>query len=331
LTSGRASGYDLRVTFQYYLALPTPMSTGEPSNPRAWPTVLVTRDHAYGSPAQVSYDPLRDAYELWRGTRESGLPPHLVFANLRETPEALRAFLQSYGPITPKLGAASKADINKVVSTTSPAEFRASEYWSQVYKLVPISPPVSVASGEWLTFKVENFWAEQNYFAALVKLWAAIRNNALNETLKKLFWGVKKTGEQVRLGYRNEWFGGHPNPERWNKRDVIWAASERIAAELQHRLADVHPGVNVTSNLKRPPSLMSAWEVSSLLEALYLMFYLDVTQARRLVRCENCDLIFADPDSRVRFCSSRCETTHRVRLWREQQRSPDQPLSKKKQ
>ncbi len=298
---------------------------------RAWPTVLVMQDHAYGRPAQVPYDPLRDTYHLWRSKRESGLPPHLVFANLPETPDALKAFLQSYGPISANLSSVSKADINKVVSASPPLEFRASEYWRRTYKLLPIVPPLSVPSGDWFSLEVEKFWIEQNHFSALMKLWVAIRNNAPNRSLKKLYWEMEKTSDQIQYGFRPVFSAGLRNPERWNKKDVVWAASERIAAELQHRLADVHPGANVTRNLKRPPSLMSAWEVCSLLQALYLMFYLDVTQARRLVRCENCDLMFADPDSRVRFCSSRCETTHRVRLWREQQRSPDQPLSKKKQ
>lgn len=80
-------------------------------------------------------------------------------------------------------------------------------------------------------------------------------------------------------------------------------------------VAGVHPAL-VSSD----DGYVRAWRTKSLLSSFAMMVYLDLTNGKRVIRCEVCDKPFVSGAYQARYCSDRCRNTALKRAYRQRQK-----------
>jgi hypothetical protein len=255
---------------------------------RSWTNVTIRDGVAFGIQSEQPYHPF-ELYCQWKDSRDSVVPPHLGFANLRRIlqitdDDSMKAFLQYYGPLlTPQ---STRIHDDGGSPSVSPEN---SSIGLQHEKSFPprIGSSELAEGGLWAKMDVRSFWREQQKFRALYLLWLGTRGreewSQLGECLAKV--GAAQTDA---------------------KHEVLVA----IASAINRRLGNpvVEPNGDV---------LDGSWDCDTLLEAMYTMFYWDIVRGRPVRTCANevCERLFADGKGNVRFCRRECERTTRLRNW----------------
>ncbi len=81
-------------------------------------------------------------------------------------------------------------------------------------------------------------------------------------------------------------------------------------------VAGVHPAMVLSED-----GYVRAWRTKSLLSAFAMMVYLDLTNGKRVIRCEVCDKPSISGAYQARYCSDRCRNTALKRAYRQRQKS----------
>jgi hypothetical protein len=152
--------------------------------------VVVTLPFAYGQQLNRTFDPFA-LYTEWENSRDSGLPPHLVFANLKrdEGHSSLTAFLHTYGspnrPIPVEESEMTDifgTDWRERVEELRMGIIAPSSVWMTTLHRLPILPSVlGVNQSAWSKINVQEFWRDQRRFSDLYREWVAIRNSRIDE------------------------------------------------------------------------------------------------------------------------------------------------------
>lgn len=243
--------------------------------------VVVPLPFAYGQQLNRAFDPFA-LYRVWANSRDTVFPPHLVFANLKrdEGHSSLTAFLHTYGspnrPIPVEKSEMTDifgADWRGRVEELRTGIIAPSAVWMSTLHRLPILPNVlGVNESTWSKIDVEEFWRDQRQFSDLYCKWAATRNSRTDEI----------------------------------RPDQISEAERILARELDRRMVKpVKPRV-----LLGPGGLCSSWRCDSLLDAMYLMFFLDIWHCHgsfKICKFAMCDVVFSNAKPNVRYCSLNCE------------------------
>lgn len=316
--------------------------------------VVIRDDAAVCQTTPLAYDPF-ELYYGWVERRDAPAPPHLALVNLHQDPLAAKAFLETYGHLTGPTSRSrcvefisqEQAEViagatwSEAVVESDQILGTANDYWENHHP-TPVRLPPGLPGGatqqhveRWLKLDLREFWAEQGEILLLYRLWETRRNGRdLSETLACLRGTLRDSPSRNLLNKLLEIFDlRRPDPRaNWDQvakqeltehlslktvkgdriqRAVSQLLTESVNTQLRHTrpmLWDENEGLDST-----PPNAI--WECQELLEAFYMMFFLDIQYGRRLLRCDNCGILFAETKENVRFCSTKCERQHRVRKW----------------
>ena len=244
-----------------------------------WSDVAISSSCGFGIQVEQPYDPFA-LYCAWEDKRESSVPPHLAFANLNgmlQIPTSERAV--HFLEAYGPLIAPQPATPDELVMLTLPTD--------EPHGGMLDRAGCELDGRAWVKTDIRSFWREQQRFRAFYLLWLGTRGKTewadLGDCLAKI--GV-----------------GRADPKE--------AVLPAIAAAITRRLAS--PMVTQT-----PTSLYASWDCTTLLRAMYAMFYWDIGRGRPIRLCANdrCGHLFADYKSTVRFCTPDCERTTRLRKW----------------
>lgn len=107
-------------------------------------------------------------------------------------------------------------------------------------------------------------------------------------------------------------------------RYLLLYAYNGIAATLSYELKDVHPILETNYSTF---SFKSSWLASTLLSAMYAMYYVDITQGKRHEKCKNstCNNWFEiyGVDNRKEFCCTKCAQAHASREYRKRKKEKE--------
>ncbi len=236
----------------------------------------------YGS-AQSAYNPF-DLYGQARAGRNNPLPPHLVFAELGDDEAAACAYLNAYGPLQPEYTDPNQqtcAEWRKLSgkSPEPPTYFRNS---LNIDAMLPPRPHRGIA---FHAVSLERFWRLQSEYELTVRLVSAV-------FIRRAF-----AIAEVRCDARND-------------RELIEEATEHVKPTINRYLDRMSPRIVRTPNRR---SIEGFWACYSLLQALYLMLFLDIaSRGVRIVSCEKCTRLFYADRERVMYCSPMCENRARA-------------------
>lgn len=221
------------------------------------------------------------------------------------------------------------------------------EYLRQHFLFDPIILPARPArKPELVTVSLNDFWAAQEHFLFLNLLIEAVCSERPSSEVRSLLTRfVSRPPEervgvgvltpevyadfQIVLGVRSPLnMGRKPYVEALKKvllyaiqkkddEEILSAATRLLQLRISERLSKVCPALTSGPRISGPScnSLQPFWLCRSLIEALYMMVFLDIEHGRRVIRCEGCGVLFQDAKENVLYCSSRCETRKRVRDW----------------
>jgi hypothetical protein len=339
-------GVAIRSNTEIHIARKKPFSTERASEGRLAKLKIATiRDgYAYGRKRAEYYDPFVNYY-TWKERRDSTQPPHLIFANLPEEEAAAKHFLETYGALTETYITDTDAETDWGVDAQD-AQLKLTDpeaYYRKhrVFVTGTISAgdpgtrlwpgmPKSLHREDLVRVNLSEFWCEQEAFLLVYRLWEALENRRGDVEIRALFRGAVGHPSRIRSGafsfpaplladlqsalkLRHE-----TNPiqaladrvKTLGGSEARWAAWQLILKVLNRQVARVRPAVQLEAG-----SISRTWQCRTLLEALYMMFFLDLAQGRRILHCNNCGILFAESKRNVKFCGQRCETRHRVREW----------------
>lgn len=287
-------------------------------------TVILRDGLAYGQETYALYDPF-ELYDSWRERRDGPLPPHLLFANLPNEDAAAVAFLETYGPLTdPIQNKIRSQDVEHALGTPLGVAARdarkfgkAAVYWQERFpgSALRPSPKPAHRSGRWCRVALKEFWKEQQEFRYLCGLWEVVRNH---RPLRKYLLSAQATPVAPRLNHYlgvGDWQASLDKIRAASAEQLNEIARGFLGQRVSLRLAHTHPVLSFGADQSSGEPIRHFWNCSDLLEALYMMLFLDISLERRILRCEGCGILFADAKGNVRHCSSRCEARTRVRRW----------------
>lgn len=292
-------------------------------------TVILKEGLAYGQETYALYDPF-ELYDSWRERRDGPLPPHLVFANLPNEDAAAVAFLETYGPLTDLIQNKIRSqDVEHALGTPLGVAARearkqfgkAAVYWQERFPGSALRPSLKPAhrTGRWCRVVLREFWKEQQEFRYLSGLWEMVRNHRPETELREYLPSARATPVAPRLNYYlrvGEWQASLDKIRAASAEQLNEIAQGFLGRRVSLRLAHTHPvlAFGADQSTSGEP-IRHFWNCSDLLEALYMMLFLDISLERRILRCEGCGILFADAKGNVHYCSSRCEIRARVRRW----------------
>jgi hypothetical protein len=216
------------------------------------------------------------------------------------------------------------------------------------YPLMPSSPTSN--SERWATVPLDEFWRDQQEFALIERLLTVLRYEKEPEQgLREMFMSAVCFPIAVRKGQRRlcSWpilgrlrqpFGIDPLPPSREGEDYWSAVQNQLLAKIESEKHDFirNRAVNVidyivNKRLSRvSPALgfdqggfSSSWNSETLLDALYVMLFLDAEYGRRIIRCDGCGILFAESKKNVTHCSDRCGNRVRVRRTARGESTPD--------
>jgi hypothetical protein len=243
------------------------------------------------------YNPfdLYGAAERGRGKR---LPPHLVFAELdQENPDDACAFLNAYGPLE---GTNAFLPLStdehkkwKKLASKSPSPER---HFRSVLGQVPLLPDPPTPQDDFYSYPLTQFWRAQVEFELALRLHAALADRI--DRVRGI--------QQILAAREMKWDVKGPNIERQyvdRARKLVMTTVNLHLSVLQPRVARV-PNSGVVTGV---------WGCYSLLEAMYLMLFLDIAGWRgRIAQCEKCGSLFYTELERGKYCSPNCENRARA-------------------
>lgn len=207
------------------------------------------------------------------------------------------------------------------------------------YPLQP--PPLTKASETWTAMRLDKFWEEQQIFSLVAQTLAIIRHGGDDQDreLKELFTSAVCFPVGVYRGYNRvhaswpiialltKYFGVGPVPSSLSEKDYWRELQKQLfdtvtssVSTLRERAIEFIREVMVDRLKGAVPFLdyegdcfLCTWNCQELLDAFYVMLFLDVEFDRRILRCEGCGILFAEAKTNVTHCSDRCGNRVRVR------------------
>jgi hypothetical protein len=229
------------------------------------------------------------------------LPPHLVFAELSDGDESACAFLNAYGPLRrpsqvgpwdelPEQDA--KRWKEKVKKSPVPEVF-----FPDQCGIAPLLPPSLTPQWSYIRTPLEEFWRDQNEFELTLRLYAALHSGRPNRFTK-----IK----QVLAMFDVKWKIEGNNVERKYIRKAIDYVRDGMNDKLKFDVPRVIRALDGST-------VEGIWGCYSLLEAMYLMLFLDIASRNaRILQCEKCSRLFYSGRERGKYCSTTCENRARA-------------------
>jgi hypothetical protein len=242
------------------------------------------------------YNPF-DLYAAAERVRGKPLPPHLVFAELdKENPADACAFLNAYGPLeaTNSFLPLTTHELKqwKKVASKSPVP---GEYFRSILGEVPLLPDLPSPQDDFYSYPLSLFWKAQSRFKLALQLHAAMNARTCRAQRIHLILPAKEVQCDVK----------DANSERRyvdRARKVVMTIMNKQLRKMQPRVARMPNSGTVTG----------VWGCYSLLEAMYLMLFLDIAGwSGRIAECEKCHTLFYTALDRCRYCSPACENRSR--------------------
>jgi hypothetical protein len=243
------------------------------------------------------YNPF-DLYGAAERARGKALPPHLVFAELeKENPNDACAFLNAYGPLEntnsflplrgPKLREWQEA------SSMSPAP---EEYFRSTFGEVPLLPHSPVPQDLFWDCPLSQFWSEQSEFELTLRLHSSLASG--RDQFPKIRQALALVHEKWDIKGRNI------------EGQYVERAREFVRTKVNSHLRSMQPRIAKVPNRAR---ITGVWGCYSLLEAMYLMLFLDIAGwTARITQCERCGSLFYTTLERTQYCSLLCENRARA-------------------
>jgi hypothetical protein len=262
------------------------------------------------------YNPF-DLYGAAKNGRNHPLPPHLVFVELDNNVEDACAFLNAYGPLDGcsglghPLGESELKEWSKASSKSPSPE----EHFRAMLGQVPLLPLPATPRDDFHAYPLKQFWQEQSNFELALRLCSAL-NSTSTDLYQNIRWALNNAGV--------DWQIEHGHISGVGLRDLPLLGHRGLSTKLQYVNAAVHfvrNTINSHLSLTVPrvvPALDSAavtgvWGCHSLLDAMYLMLFLDVaSRGTRVVQCEKCGTVFYTELESGRYCSALCENRARA-------------------
>jgi hypothetical protein len=91
-------------------------------------------------------------------------------------------------------------------------------------------------------------------------------------------------------------------------------ARERLLVLCNYKLRLVRPRLSWNEHSAR---WLTGWHIGSLEAAMYLMLLFDVQSPSRILTCPWCKKLFMAEHERAKFCSARCQNSHKQKMFRE--------------
>jgi hypothetical protein len=243
------------------------------------------------------YNPF-DLYGAAERSRGKPLPPHLVFAELdKDVPDDACAFLNAYGPLVgtniyQPLTAGEERQWQGLASNSPSPE----NHFRSTLGQVPLLPNPPVPQNLFWAYPLKKFWKDQSEFELALRLHSAM--GARTERLQKIRRSLTATGTQWNITGRNSEI---QHVER--ARDCVRTTVNSHLSLMQPRIARVLNSDRVTG----------VWGCYSLLEAMYLMLFLDIAGwSERIAQCEKCHSLFYTALKKCKYCSPICENRARA-------------------
>jgi len=264
-----------------------------------------------------AYNPF-DLYGAAQCARRKALPPHLVFARLeKEVAGDACAFLDAYGPLerTNDYDSLSELEL-KEWKKASRISIPPEKHFRDTFGEVPLLPDRPTPRDFFDRYPVKQFWDAQSDFELALRL-----HGALNSPTDR-----GRNIQRILLDKDVQWNLKGPNVERL----YIKRAWEFVTNKVNSNLIAMTPRLFKDLN---STTVSAAWPCYSLLEAMYLMLFLDIAgRGARIAQCEKCMTIFYTALDRGKYCSSECENRARaLRAYHRKQkkRSSRSPARKK--
>ena len=244
------------------------------------------------------YNPF-DLYEGAERARGKPLPPHLVFAELDpgDSYDAC-AFLDAYGPLEAtndvRLLSAKELKLWKKLASMSRSP---EEHFRAMLGEVPLLADPPAPRNDFHSYPRALFWKEQSDFELVLRLRAALDQGT--GQVQKIQRILKAKGVRWDLKGRNI------------ERRYIECAREFVINAMNSRLRTMQPRV---ARLPNSGKVTGVWGCYSLLEAMYLMLFLDIASwwSGRISQCEKCHRLFYTALERGKYCSPLCENRARA-------------------
>jgi len=250
-----------------------------------------------GSGFGDGYNPF-DLYRAAERARDKALPPHLVFAELDEhAPDDACAFLNAYGPLegtaTYRVMGADELSEWRKASPRSPSP---EEHFRSTLGEVPLLPDAPAPQDDYYAYPFKQFWRAQSEFELALRLYNAL--DSRTDQLKKIRQALAAKEVQWKIQGRSI------------ERQYINRAKEFVRTTVHTHLALAQPRIAWVPGSTR---LTGVWGCYTLLQAMYLMLFLDVAGwSGRIVQCEKCHSLFYTALDRGKYCSPACENRARA-------------------
>jgi hypothetical protein len=250
-----------------------------------------------GDGFSTGYNPF-DLYGAAERKRGKPLPPHLVFAELDEpNSDDACAFLNAYGPLEGTseylpLSARERKDWKKLATKSPQPE----EHFRSTLNEVPLLPNSPVPQNDFYRYPLSLFWKSQSEFELTLRLYVTL--HARTDRRRKI--------QQVLAGKQMQWdIEGHNSERQYTER-----ARQFVMTSVQLHLSEMRPRIAREPN--SATGLRGVWGCYSLLEAMYLMLFLDIAGwSGRITQCEKCHTLFWTTLDKGKYCSPVCENQDR--------------------
>jgi hypothetical protein len=252
-----------------------------------------------GNGLSDGYNPF-DLYGAAERARGKPLPPHLVFAELdKESPDDACAFLNAYGPLESTnlywpLKEEERREWKKRASKSPSPE----EHFRSTLGDVPVlpKPPAPQGGEDFYGYSLALFWLQQSEFELALRLHTALGSR--NKQLEEIQLRLALAGVQWEIRGRNI------------EREYINRARDFVMTTINKHLRAMSPRV---SRVPGSSSVTAVWGCYTLLEAMYLMLFLDIAGWNgQIVQCEKCHSVFYSALQRGKYCSTKCENRARA-------------------
>ncbi len=275
----------------------------EPAQFRLAKTVVVGENLVgmRGNGFADTYNPF-DLYGVAERARHKALPPHLVFAELEQEPDDACAFLNAYGPLERLQDHEFLREDElrqwKKASSASPSP---EGHFRSMLGEVPLLPdPAEPEKDDFYTYPLKQFWEAQSKFELALRLYSALSSSPADQ-----YSSIRRTLQTLDLNWK---IGG-----RNIERQYVERAREFVISTLNLQLEFMQPRIVWDPQAANGATLMGVWGCYSLLEAMYLMLFLDIaSRGTRIVQCEKCGALFYTDLERGRYCSATCENRARA-------------------
>jgi hypothetical protein len=248
----------------------------------------------------VGYNPF-ELYGHAKQGRGEALPPHLIFAELTKGDESACAFLNAFGPLRRPYAIGPwdqltrdqlKAWSGRVKVSPAPEV-----YFPASLGIVPLLPSPLTPQSAYVRTSVSDFWRDQAEFNLTLRLHSALcapPSDQYNSILRILSaagisWSIKG-----------------PDVERRYVRNAIDYVRDQMNSNLDMTTPTITRALDGST-------VRGVWGCYSLLEAMYLMLFLDIASRNaKIVQCEKCSRLFYSSRQKGKYCSPECENRARA-------------------